>query len=214
MTSNNWENVGIICEGKTELDFVKKILNPYFKQHFISFKPILFNSKSSLDGNISIDRLVTFIKRGKYRITTTFVDYYGFKNSKGKTANQIMNEIKDRADKKHLIPYLQIHETEALWFSDTQTLSEAMNADNNQLKKLKEISKKYPNPEDINNSVHTAPSKRLENIFKGYDKITDGNRIAKNIGIEKMIEKCPIFSSWTQDIVDKVDLLRGNKQGL
>lgn len=51
------------------------------------------------------------------------------------------------------------------------------------------------NPEDINDSTETAPSKRL--IQKtNYRKTTHGPNIAEEIGIEVLREKCGGFDEW------------------
>lgn len=41
-------------------------------------------------------------------------------------------------------------------------------------------------PEDINNGVATAPSKRLMKLIPTYDKILDGGLLAKHTGIATM----------------------------
>ena len=60
-------NISIVCEGPTEVDFIKKKLNKeYFNPINISLKPIAINKtahQQSLEGNISVDRLVTFVKK-------------------------------------------------------------------------------------------------------------------------------------------------------
>ena len=51
------------------------------------------------------------------------------------------------------------------------------------------------NPEVINNSVETAPSKRLI-AQTGYRKTTHGPNIAKETGIDKIREKCVGVNEW------------------
>lgn len=203
MISNNWTNVSVICEGKTELFFVKSVLNPYFNSYRISLCPI------DLGGYVSIDKTVKYINRTKPGIVTTLIDYYGFKKSTNKTPEEIMDEIKSKSLREPTIPYLQMYEIEALWFSDVDKIASKMNADCNQKEELRKIIEEFSNPEDINNSPNTAPSKRLEKIFTGYDKPSDGERIAKEIGIYTILDKCPRFRQWTEDIISKVNQLRG-----
>ena len=61
---------------------------------------------------------------------------------------------------------------------------------------IKNAVKSFENPEMINNSPQTAPSKRLTNAIPQYDKVLDGNFIAMEIGLEKICEKCPLFKEW------------------
>ena len=53
-------------------------------------------------------------------------------------------------------------------------------------------------PEAVNNSRQTAPSKRLDawSARKKFPKTTTGITVAKEIGITKMREKCPQFNIW------------------
>jgi hypothetical protein len=50
------------------------------------------------------------------------------------------------------------------------------------------------NPELINNSSQTAPSKRL--AVTPYRKTTHGPNIAKEIGLDVLREKCKGFNDW------------------
>lgn len=203
-----FKNVSVICEGQTEVDFIKKLNRKYFNIRNISLKPITLNKTSAMNGNVSMDRLVYFIKRAPEVIVTTFVDYYGFKGEIGKSYMELERQIKKLSEKEHIIAYVQLHEIEALWFTNINAIKDVKDASTDQMQSLEEIVKTYPNPEDINNSRETAPSKRLETIFKDYKKIRDGNAIADKISIEEMKKKCPHFSNWLDEIEEKVKLLR------
>jgi len=203
MTSSNWINVSVICEGKTELFLVKYVLNPYFNSSNIKLVPF------DLGGNVSIDKTVRYINRTKPGIVTSLVDYYGLKKSTNKTADEILKEIKLKSLREHTIPYVQMYEIEALLFSDIDKIALKMNASNKQKEELQKIDREFNTPEDINNSFDTAPSKRLAKIFIGYDKPRDGEIIAKEIGIYTILEKCPKFKKWTEDIIEKANQIRG-----
>lgn len=203
-----FKNVSVVCEGQTEVDFIKRLNKKYFNSREISLKPISVNKHSAMNGNVSMDRLVSFVKRASEEIVTTFVDYYGFKGENEKSFSEIENEIQQLSEKEHIIAYVQIHETEALWFSNVDIIKIVKNANIEQARALDSIVANYPNPEDINNSWKTAPSKRLESIFNDYKKINDGNTISEKISIEEMKEKCPHFSNWLNQIETKVNLLR------
>lgn len=211
MTSN-FINISIVCEGPTEVDFIKKKLNKeYFNPKNISLKPIAINEtahQQSLEGNVSVDRLVAFVKKAEFKIVTTLVDFYGFKNRGIKTPHKIEEELEARVNQEFFIPYLQVHETEALWFSDKNAIAGAKNANDQQQRMLSDIIQQYPNPEDINDSRETAPSKRLEKIFTDYKKIIDGNHIFDKISVETMKSKCPRFAEWLDTIEEKAEILR------
>jgi len=206
MTSKppQWEEIQIICEGLTEVDFIKKTVNPYLKVFQIKLVP------RYMGGSVSVDTVLKDVKKTRTRIVTTFVDYYGFKGNAGKSIEDLEKALQAGCSKEYLIPYLQKHETEALWFSDISIIASVMNASASQRQELEKIEKAFETPEDINNSPETAPSKRLEALFRGYDKINDGLTIAKEVGIEKMRDKCPRFDAWLNKLIKSANALRGN----
>ena len=161
-----------------------------------------------MNGSVSMDRIKYFINSARENIVTTFIDYYGFKGVNNKSFQELEKEIESLSRKEHTIAYVQLHETEALWFSNIDVIKEVKNANKNQQDELELIIKQYPNPEDINNSKETAPSKRLEKIFSNYKKISDGNAISEQISIEEMKEKCPHFAEWLLRIETTVNSLR------
>ena len=61
----------------------------------------------------------------------------------------------------------------------------------------------FDNPEDINSSPETAPSKRLKTLIPDYDKVIMGNLLVLEIGIDAIMERCPSFSAWLKMLVDR-----------
>ena len=211
MTTNDLDfiNIGVVCEGQTETDFIKQLNKNYFNKINISLKPVGINDKQkNIGGNVSIARVVNFLHNhsNMYNMLTTFIDFYGLKNKDNKKVSELEEEIKkefykdNKYKNKILIPYIQMHETEALWFSDINAIIQVKNANKKQKEDLSKIIEKYKNPEDINDSYETAPSKRLENIFCDYSKVIDGKEISNKISINIFIEKCPRFSKWVNEI--------------
>ena len=70
------------------------------------------------------------------------------------------------------------------------------------IEELRETVNKYPNPEDINNSPLTAPSKRIEHAILGYEKVLYGNYLAMEIGLNKILASCPHFRSWIEKLAN------------
>ena len=62
------------------------------------------------------------------------------------------------------------------------------------------MSNEFANPEDINNSPKTAPSKRILGAVKSYSKVLDGNCVAMDIGLERMRQCCPHFNEWVSEM--------------
>lgn len=93
------------------------------------------------------------------------------------------------------LPYVQMHEFEALLFARPSAIAEAMrNA--SKATDLDAIRAAFANPEEINDSANTAPSKRIESLFPSYQKPFHGVVAAQRITIEVMLGACPHFRDW------------------
>lgn len=97
---------------------------------------------------------------------------------------------------ERFIPYIQLHEFEALLFADINVLKydylrpeEAASID-----RLYEETKDIP-PEEINHGAETAPSKRLLHAID-YTKGKGVSEWLDMIGIHVIRGKCPHFSEW------------------
>ena len=95
-------------------------------------------------------------------------------------------------------PYVQMHEFEALLFSDISKFQLHDDWNNKSKTKLQRVCNRFATPEDINNGIQTAPSKRLDDIFPGYgkNKTLYGPLIAEDIGLAKIRQECPRFNNW------------------
>lgn len=98
------------------------------------------------------------------------------------------------------IPYMQLHEFEALLFASNDGFTAFFSEE--QAKKTQQIIECYDNPEDINTTPAGAPSKRLLAIKEDYDKVIEGNLIAIEIGFGKIMEKCPRFKAWIEKLIE------------
>jgi hypothetical protein len=99
------------------------------------------------------------------------------------------------------IPYIQLHEYEGLLFSQVEAIDEILSVyGNSQLNILQNIRDQFPTPEEINDSVTTAPSKRLMSLYAAYNKVAFGILIAKRIRLETMRQECAHFNEWLTKI--------------
>lgn len=206
-----------IVEGDTEIVLVQNLIVPYLVElgfrNAMHAQTIITNRKQHKKGGVvSYGKFKNEISRTLAQgnvIVTTFIDFFRLPNDfPGYTGNSLkVGEIekaihKDFGNDPDFIPYIQCHELEALMFSDRSGF-ELVIDDDLQLQQIDAIIKEFPNPEDINNSPDTAPSKRLKKIFN-YDKTGDGELIFDMIGIENMINKCPRFAGWLESLVAKL----------
>lgn len=208
----------IICEGPTEALFTNQVLRKHFaKRNMQLFTPY---PKWSGGGDIDWKRLykdiLLHLKTDKKAYVTTFIDLYGLSNPSefpgwkeglklsGNIYHRIaflenaMLETIDDDFRYRFIPNYIIHEFEGLLFNDIQYFDDLL--EENEYKNKNELQKvlqQYSNPELINESPQTAPSKRLEyKILKSYSKTDFGVRLAVHIGLEKIRTKCPHFNDW------------------
>ena len=191
---------------------MQKILAPYLLNHNVFLNPI------GLDGGFNYDRLkfniIKLLNGDQDAYVTTLVDLYGLK---GDYPGQAINRTRAAFDKAQnmeyameldilsskpihntkFIPYFQLHEFEALLFSDPSILEESLSLDR-PLKRgcFNKISAQFNSPEHINDNPLTAPSKRIILIAPYYDKVADGTTILEIIGLPKIREECQHFNGW------------------
>ncbi|MBB6463333.1 hypothetical protein HNR74_004547 [Flammeovirga kamogawensis] len=144
-------------------------------------------------------------------IITTLLDFYGLPTSFPNHSDDVqrIKEIEDgMADQigsSDFIPYLQKHELEALMFSSEEVLHNAVDT-KEQEEAVSAIIKAYTNPEDINNSPQTAPSKRLDSILDPYEKTVHGDLIFDDLTMEEILSQCPRFKEWVDKLVERLNL--------
>jgi hypothetical protein len=211
-----------IVEGKTEQIFIEKLLAPYLGYKNIGLRAIQITKPGQKGGDVKFSRaqkdLGLHLKQRSDTFITTMIDYYGIKEWPGidliptqATPDQIANIINEKTKEQvvslfsqfqaeyRFIPFVAVHEFEALLFSDCKILANQLGV--SELIVCNVISK-FKNPEAINNSLQTAPSKRLDNWSpkKHFLKTTMGITIAEKIGIAKMREECPLFDNWLSSL--------------
>jgi hypothetical protein len=215
------KRVIIICEGQTEQEFCNKTLLPYFSAKQIFIQPPLI--KKSNGGIVKWSELKkqieNHLKQDPTAYISTLIDYYGIyqkynfpewdaslaiadKNERLDFLEQKMSDDVNPQLNSRFIPYMQLHEFEGMLFSDINIFRQQFTENeiiDDQL--LQETFRTFPdNPEMINDSPQTAPSKRLKKIIAGYNKIVYGNILAETIGLRNIINKCPRFGAWIHKI--------------
>ena len=132
-----------------------------------------------------------------YALPDNFPDY-----AKAKIASTPYERVKiletamalDIADRR-FIPYIQLHEFEALILADPQQLDGEYLEHDAQISNLIAMVDDR-NPESINDGPTTAPSKRILKEIPEYDKVTAGVSVAEKIGLQALRVKCPHFNEW------------------
>lgn len=211
-------NVYIICEGPTEVRFIKNLLAPSLGNRSIFLHPVTIGSQRSKGGNVTFDRLSNNVRRQLYNnrqsYCSTLVDYYGLdsrfpglesavtkSNLSGKAqavVNGLVTALSQSIDPdplRRFIPYIQMHEFEALMFSDPSTFADAIGRPDLRTE-FATICRQFETPEHIDNSPDTAPSKRILALCPEYEKPLMGERAARAISLKKIRQECPLFDDW------------------
>jgi len=115
-------------------------------------------------------------------------------------AAEIASALPSPQDHRRFIPFIVMHEFEALLFSDPAAMARGFNHADAEAD-LAAIASQFSSPEEINDSPLTAPSKRIIKVFedRGYDRYEKpllGNLAALEITLPVIKTKCPLFGAW------------------
>lgn len=218
--SMEMKRVIVICEGQTEHEFCKDVINPFLlaKNIFVQAPLIKKSGGGIVPWEILKKQIEIHLKQEPEAIVTTLIDYYGIPekynypgwteahNVQDKTLRMdiLENAMCQSLSKKwqhRFIPYIQLHEFEGLLFSDIKIFTNNFTDDEFvDFTAFEKIFETFPNPEDINDGEVSAPSKRLLYHIKGYNKIIYGAGLAQETGLTRIREKCPRFNSWINKI--------------
>jgi hypothetical protein len=209
----------IIAEGQTEETFVRDILT----EHLLSFNVltdvhcITTNQKLKKRGGlVSYEKakkdIMLWLKqeKGKDSRFTTMFDLYALPNEfpnyhEAQKITDIYQKIeiletafKEDINDYRFIPYLQLHEFEALILTAPNKLIESFPNAESEIKELTKICQSFGSPELINEGENTAPSKRIINFIPSYEgaKVSVAPVIVGKIGLDNIRVKCPHFNQW------------------
>ena len=104
------------------------------------------------------------------------------------------NDISDQ----RFIPYIQLHEIEALILSDKRQLDSQFDNRADGIARLVTMVSQFPSPEHIHGSANTAPSKRIIREIPEYEgrKASAGPIVTEKIGLSTLRSKCSHFAGW------------------
>jgi hypothetical protein len=214
--------VYIVTEGSSETNFVKRVLVPYFYNSDKMLIPNAVLTKNDRRAGIqykggidryekaetTISKCLAHSKDNPEAYVTTMFDFYrlpkdtpGIAEIKGiaspyeKVAfiEKCMTEH-ESLQKPIYFPYIQLHEFEALLFSDLDAVSRKYFY--HDITMLRTCIAEKKNPELIDNGEKTAPSKRILSCIPDYDKATTGVDILETIGLKTLRDKCSHFNEW------------------
>jgi len=211
----------IIAEGQTEEEFVKTIL----AEHLANFNVITdvhcvttkrTQTQVHRGGLVSYEKAQKDIllwqkqEKGNDVRFTTMLDLYALPNDfpqfdEAKKISDPYQKVKkletafaDDINDYRFIPYIQLHEFEALILSDPSKLIERFPEYGESVQELVAICKKYDSPELINDGETTAPSKRIIQFIPSYKgaKVSVAPLMVQKIGLPTIRSLCPHFNEW------------------
>ncbi len=207
----------IICESQTEQTFIRDVLAPEMGVKGIYLHPALIGKPGHKGGDISFQRAVidieAFLKQRVDTYVSTMFDYFRLEtNWPGKqdiignltagqkagkiekaTFSEIEKSYKELNAENRFIPYIEMHEFEAVLFSNSEILANNISIEKKEIDKILEECRE---PEEINDGPETAPSKRILKLNNSYRKVAMGKTISQAIGIQKIRKKCSHFNDW------------------
>jgi hypothetical protein len=210
-----------IVEGRTEQTFIGRILAPYLATKKIYLTATQISKPGQKGGDVKFSRaerdISRFLNQRPDIYVTQFFDYYGLKEWPNLNAITTQNHIEiakllnegavEQIKQNHtnididkrFIPYMAMYEFETLLFSNETVLANALNVS---VEDINAIIDECGEPEKINNSRETAPSKRLNSLKPSgeFKKTTEGIAIAEQIGVVEMRARCPLFNEWLNKI--------------
>lgn len=215
------KRIFIVVEGPTEERFVRKVMYDHFilKGIHIEAQQWVTNRKlGTAGGGSNFDLIQNHIQRlfgqhGKNSAVyiSTMIDLYAFPKQGNtiydKEVERLSNGLQkailleqkfaDRMAQHNFIPYVQVHEFEALLLSDPDAMSNFYTDKAKEIGKLKQDIAGMK-PEEINETPEGAPSKRIIKRIPTYkrEKTTAGVMAAVKIGLPQLRESCPHFNVW------------------
>ncbi len=208
--------IRVLVEGQTERVFIRDILKPYFDCRQTYLYVVMLRRQGGIPRYAKAkDVIVKSLKEDAALICTTMVDFYGMPTDwpgrnqanlcqscaekadivERSILEDIAESLGDSFDPRRLIPYVQMHEFEALLFSSPAILADSL-GDKKLSSTFLTMRNEFSTPEEINDHYDTCPSRRIEGVFQGFRKTINGIPAASQIGLKTMRQECPHFNGW------------------
>ena len=223
--------LNILCEGQTEELFVKEVLKPFLAENGIIVKSRLLLTNVRLDAkgglvsysqvkrNLSMWKKQTVKSVSESHYFSTMFDLYALPGDFPCSERIIPNDVYAYVEKleqafyedcglgEKFIPYIQVHEFEALVLCGIEKLKEEYPDAAKSIDALTRVLDDFSdNPEAVDSGRMTAPSKRIINVLSGlyhYDKPKSGMAVTKSVGIDALRRKCRHFDNWIDRILSQ-----------
>lgn len=211
------KKVLVLVEGQTEETFIRQVVNPGLAPRSVHLVPIILSTKRTKDGRkfkggatsyVKIRReLQLLLRDGSAAAVTTPVDYYGLPTDfpgldslPAADAQARVRHLEEalRADFDHqrLIPYLSLHEFEALVLAGPRELAETFGQPKGVEEHFHGLLQARSSPEEINDGPDTNPAARIQARLPRYQKRLHGPLVTARVGLQRLRDACPHFATW------------------
>lgn len=208
----------VLVEGQTEETFIKTLLAKHLEIYGVSVRAIVVETSRDAYGRKrrggghwarwlrDLKRLTAEQKQNS-RFTTMF-DLYGlpkdFPESDAcasipdttRHADALQDAMARAVDDWRFIPYIQRHEFETLVLATLDNLAGLLADDDLEGLARLRVDIGQTSPEDVNDGIDTAPSKRLERCIPGYRKTVHGPLTLEDATLSFLKTQCPRFGRW------------------
>ncbi len=216
----------LTVEGQTEQSFAVDVLQPYLAPfNVMVLNPRLTGLHKRRKGRIptggllstfnhSLDDIRKWMREDKSTDArfSIMVDLYslpkdfpGYDEAMKLTdpfqqAEKLELELANELNDPRFIPYVQVHEFEAIILTNADCFLEWFENIEKQIGKLKAECEKFKTPEEINGGRQTHPKARIKKYIPDYHENIDGPILAKYIGLDEIKIKCLHFAQWLKKL--------------
>ncbi len=211
------KNIHILVEGQTEATFVRNSLGPHLAKIGINANPILVYTRREAGAPAFRGGFVHYAQLRKdllrllgdssAALVTTMLDFYGL--GRDWTPGQenlpvgdcyervahIENAFARDVNSPRFLPYLMLHEFEAMLFVAPEHIAALFRSPDAETKLLA-IKRSFQTPEEIDDRPETCPSARILTCLPEYRKALHGPLAINRIGLERIRYNCRHFDAW------------------
>jgi len=209
--------LNIVVEGQAEETFVRELMAGHLAIHGVAAvarrveigrKQQQIRRGGLLDYAKLKKDVTNWLKQDQAATVTTMVDLFAlpqdFPGRMG--ARQIANPL-DKVTfleeafardvgSTRFVAHVQLHEFEALLFTDIKALTRYYPGNARRIEELQADTSRFASPEEINEGLATAPSKRILQCVPTYDKVVAGTLVAVDLGLTAIRNRCAHFDRW------------------
>ncbi len=222
----------VLVEGQTEEGFVNNVLSTHLysvgytmvRTHLLGNARQQVREGGIVPWTVAEQDIVDDLLQDQGAIVTTMVDYYRLPGSwPGRTDAATKQAVVERSatvedavlgqivaslnnfNPGRFIPYIVMHEFEALLFSDPRQFANGI-GDPGLSPSFHSIRSAFATPEHIDDSPETHPSKRITDLVRGYNKPRMGLLAVQAIGLDSIRSECSLFDRWLTRLEQAVQI--------